>query len=43
MNSQDGFVENYLTQSRSHVADVLSGEARWLLVHTEPPGEVPAN
>jgi DNA-binding transcriptional MerR regulator len=28
---------------RSHVADVLSGEARWLLVHTEPPGEVPAN
>ncbi len=23
---------------RSHVADVLSGEARWLLVHTEPMG-----
>jgi DNA-binding transcriptional MerR regulator len=23
---------------RSHVADVLSGEARWLLLHTEPAG-----
>ncbi|MBB3157681.1 DNA-binding transcriptional MerR regulator [Microbacterium proteolyticum] len=23
---------------RSHVADVLSGEARWLLLHTEPTG-----
>ncbi|WP_436970528.1 MerR family transcriptional regulator [Microbacterium testaceum] len=28
---------------RSHVADVLSGEAQWLLVHTEPPRDRPAN
>lgn len=28
---------------RSHVADVLSGEAQWLLVHTEPHRERPAN
>ena len=27
---------------RSHVADVLSGEARWLLVRTEPSCETPA-
>ena len=28
---------------RSHVADVLSGEASWLLIHTAPTCEVPAN
>ncbi|WZH38306.1 MAG: MerR family transcriptional regulator [Microbacterium enclense] len=28
---------------RSHVADVLSGEARWLLIHTEPPRTGVAN
>ncbi|MFN3950083.1 MerR family transcriptional regulator [Microbacterium sp.] len=28
---------------RSHVDDVLSGEARWLLVHTEPPAQTCAN
>ena len=26
---------------RSHIDDVLSGEARWLLVHTEPPAGGP--
>lgn len=26
---------------RRHVADVLAGEARWLVVHTEPPAGAP--
>lgn len=26
---------------RSHIDDVLTGEARWLLVHTEPPATPP--
>ncbi|MFG6279793.1 MerR family transcriptional regulator [Microbacterium sp. 5K110] len=28
---------------RSHVEDVLSGQARWLVVHTEPPAGVSAS